>query len=150
MINETTNDTFNIATVILYTKKGEFVLQRRDGAAPTAANKLCMFGGHMKAGERPLQAVRRELSEEISAKIAPKYFTVFHHYTEPDGANLPLDFYIFTSLLNEHHFKVFEGKGAEWIPFGEAAERADLVSGTRDAIQLFLKEKAHGIINYRS
>jgi 8-oxo-dGTP pyrophosphatase MutT (NUDIX family) len=146
-MDETANDTFNIAAILLYTAKGEFVLQRRDGGAPTAANKLCMFGGHMKLGERPLEAVRRELSEEVSAKIAPEYFTVFHQYNEPDGANRPVDFYIFVAPLSERHFKVLEGKSAEWIPFGEAANRTDLVSGTRDAIQLFLKEKAHGIIN---
>lgn len=140
-MQEADNDSHDIAALLLYTAAGEVVLQRRDMQAPTSPGKLCLFGGHIKQGESPEVAVRREIGEEIAAKVEPKFLTRFENYIEPDGANVRMNFTVFTAELHEHHFAVYEGKGAEWIPYTKVSNYPDIITGTRDAIDLFLKEK---------
>lgn len=45
----------------------EWLIQRKDGAYPLQEQRrtICFFGGSVEAGESPLEAVLRELEEEI-------------------------------------------------------------------------------------
>lgn len=140
---DTEHDTNNIASVVLYTGGHEFVLQRRTADAPTGAGLLCDFGGHIQQGEEPLTAANRELHEEVDVDFdSLEYIGVFQHITEPEASDKVKDYYVYAAHVPEQHFQVFEGAGAEWIPAIEIADHTDMLSGTKRAIELFMKEKS--------
>jgi 8-oxo-dGTP pyrophosphatase MutT (NUDIX family) len=56
----------------------EFFLQKRDGNPPTDPNVFSMFGGGLEGSERPEDALKRELFEELEYTPAdPQYFARF-------------------------------------------------------------------------
>ncbi|MGD1717078.1 NUDIX hydrolase [Dapis sp. BLCC M172] len=60
------NNLPHVAIAILY-REGKFLLQLRDDIPGIAhPGKWAFFGGHIETGEKPEEAVKRELAEEIS------------------------------------------------------------------------------------
>ena len=51
-----------------------FIYQRRDGNVTTSPHRLGWFGGPMEVNERPIDAIKRELSEETSLEISRLIF----------------------------------------------------------------------------
>ncbi|HET7320286.1 MAG TPA: NUDIX domain-containing protein [Candidatus Saccharimonadales bacterium] len=135
-------DTHNVAALVLYTSDNQFVMQRRDNKAPTFPNMLALFGGHIQMSEKPAEAAVREYHEELSVHLPDlEVVGVLSRYRHPDLDNVLMDINIFAALLNEKHFEVYEGKGAEWIPFQDVHFRSDIISDSKDALELFLKER---------
>ena len=100
----------------------EFYLQKRDKNAPTHANIFSMFGGKMEQGEQPLEALYREVKEELTYEPKhPVYFSrfetahaVFHVFIEEvDGT--------FESLVN-----VIEGEYGAFLPFARIDHAIDV------------------------
>lgn len=58
-----------VAGAILVDPSGRLLLQHRDANAPTSPNKWSTPGGHLEPGETLLEAVRRELIEEIGLDV---------------------------------------------------------------------------------
>lgn len=57
-----------VVGAIIKNPKNEYLLQLRDDRAPTFKNCWTLFGGHVEEGERPDEALLRELEEELSLK----------------------------------------------------------------------------------
>lgn len=58
-----------VALLIAYNDKGEILLQHKDKDAPSYPNTWCLFGGHVEPGESPLEAIEREIFEELEWQI---------------------------------------------------------------------------------
>ena len=56
---------------IVLTKDGKLLLQQRPANWRSRAGCLVAFGGHIEAGETPLQGMIRELKEELGAVVLP-------------------------------------------------------------------------------
>ena len=56
---------------MVVTQGGGVLLQERGAACPVNPGGLNLFGGHVEAGESPLEALVRELREELGAVVAP-------------------------------------------------------------------------------
>jgi len=54
---------------IVLNHKGKILLQQRDADSPTYPGCLATFGGGIDAGESPIQALIRELKEELGAEV---------------------------------------------------------------------------------
>lgn len=58
-----------VALLIAVNKQGQVLLQHKDDGAPNYPNTWCMFGGAVEPGETMLEAVQRELIEELEWKL---------------------------------------------------------------------------------
>lgn len=105
----------NVAIVIFYDENLNIVVQER-GAHSRLGEKYGFFGGKIKKGERPRQAMERELLEEIG--FLPKkldYWLKDSYIVEEEGKykGWLMNCYVFlspvTSVLESS--KITEGKG---------------------------------------
>lgn len=58
-----------LADAIVMTKDGKLLMQQRTPDWGKSAGKLTAFGGHVEDGETPLEALKRELKEELGADV---------------------------------------------------------------------------------
>ncbi len=76
------NNLPHVAIAILY-REGKFLLQLRDDIPGIAhPGKWAFFGGHIEPGEKPEEAMKRELAEEIS--YTPDIVSEFGVYPDTD------------------------------------------------------------------
>jgi len=54
-----------VVGAVIRNRRDEFLLQQRDGNAPSFRHYWTLFGGVVEAGETPEHALRRELMEEL-------------------------------------------------------------------------------------
>lgn len=67
---QTYRKTFSDA--VTFNHAGQLLLQRRPQGWDSSGGKLTLFGGHVENGETPLQAICRELHEELGARATPE------------------------------------------------------------------------------
>lgn len=80
-----------VACVLI--KDGKFVLQHRDNNTTYYPNTWGFFGGHIEGGEKPEDAVVREIKEELGLDITPTF--VRHQiHDSPSG---PVERFVFTA-----------------------------------------------------
>jgi 8-oxo-dGTP pyrophosphatase MutT (NUDIX family) len=129
-----------IAVAILVLPDGRYVLQRRTYDAPIAPGLLGLFGGHIEAGETPLEAICRELAEETSLDISSLSLSRKSKILVPASTNFDRDriFYIFEANIASDNFKVFEGVGAESYSKDELLSRDDV----SETVQRTIKKDA--------
>lgn len=65
-------DNIRAVAALVVSPKGEFILQYRDNAAPIYPSLWSPFGGGIEEGEGPLDALTRELKEEIGIDVLPE------------------------------------------------------------------------------
>ena len=61
----------NVADAVILTRDGKILLQQRSANWGRSAGKLTAFGGHIDPGETALEALVRELREELGARVDP-------------------------------------------------------------------------------
>jgi 8-oxo-dGTP pyrophosphatase MutT (NUDIX family) len=79
--------------VIIHDPEGRVLLQHRDAAAPTNANKWGLWGGSIEPGESIIEATIREIEEELSIRIEPGDITFFGQY---DDEQLQSELHVYT------------------------------------------------------
>jgi 8-oxo-dGTP pyrophosphatase MutT (NUDIX family) len=119
---------------VLIRSDGTLVLQRRDGDAPRNAHLLTFFGGHMEENEKPLQCVKRELSEETSLKISELKFKKISVETVAIAAQ-SIALCVFVVSIPTEDFEVYEGTGAEAYSLKEALQRNDIAQADMQILQ---------------
>ncbi|MDN3609177.1 8-oxo-dGTP diphosphatase MutT [Vibrio ostreicida] len=95
-------------------------------------------GGKVEAGESVLDAITRELDEEVGIEVTQS--TLFEHleYDYPDKS-LAFDFMMVTDFENEPYGK--EGQQGMWIPVS-ALPQYDFPEANRSILQRVVKEFA--------
>lgn len=118
-------------TVILFRlPEDKYVLQRRTKDAPRGAGMLGFFGGWVEKGESPDECVKRELEEETSLDNTMVKLKPTGDFILPASEHFPDDrhFYMYDAVVDNLHFDVYEGDGAEAYTLDELRSRNDLIS----------------------
>ncbi len=101
------------ACIILFEDDGRVLIQHRTDDAPTYPAKYGLFGGRVEAGEKPLDAAKRECYEELEYELEdPKLIlTTFHECKYGKREK-----FIFIEKYDENKKLVLhEGQGFAWI-----------------------------------
>ena len=128
--------------VLLRTKEGGLILQRRDNK-PNLVNpgKLSVFGGRRKNGESPEECALRELREETNLRLSATDLKFVREYGAPDdkGIWVHCNYYLVENVeINDVELQ--EGQGMEvWYP-NQALERKDLTDVPRVLISELVEE----------
>ena len=130
---------------ILISVDNEFILQQRDeGPTISRSGMITNFGGSVEEGEKPIDALIREIQEELSIKLSEGNF-------RPMGSSIRKG-----SLDNtEHLTHVFvagnikkqdlflrEGKAIVYVKSDEPLDSLNLSPGTREVLAMFKKMNA--------
>jgi 8-oxo-dGTP diphosphatase len=69
---------------LVLNREGKIVLQQRDNDSPSFPACLATFGGAIETSETPMQALIRELHEELGAKVNPTEVVSLGILSEPE------------------------------------------------------------------
>lgn len=129
----------NAAAALLTTEDGQYLLQLRDDVPHIwYPNHWGLFGGSVEPGESEIEALRRELQEELELKSAsPRLFTRFQFDLHPIGLGCYFRSYYEVSLSDDAFGRLVLHEGAAMRKFsGDAALQMKLVP--YDGFALFL------------
>lgn len=109
---------YKAALIILYDRENNLLLQHRTKDAAVLPDYWAFFGGEVKKGETPEDAVHREAFEELNYKLKlPQFFT------ERDFkiGNAEGHMYVYIEAFdgNKSELKLQEGQGWGWYSISE-------------------------------
>jgi 8-oxo-dGTP diphosphatase len=133
-----------VAVGVLRLNRKILICQRRRNAVYPL--KWEFPGGKLEPGERPEEALRRELSEELAveATIGPEFHR--QEWTYPEGINNPTRDGAFR--IYYHFVESFRGEPVnrvfEQIRWSTPAElpAMDILDGNHDAVRILIEEEA--------
>lgn len=109
---------YKAALIILYDHEKRFLLQHRTNDAAVLPNYWAFFGGGIRVGETPEDAVRREAFEELNYKLkAPLFFT--EQDFRADDIEGHMYIYIEAFDGDKSVLKLQEGQGWGWYKASE-------------------------------
>jgi|SRR3990172_282 len=107
-----------VALIVLYDRERRLLLQHRTENAPVLPGYWAFFGGGIKEGETPEDAVRREAVEELNYKLKfPQFFT--ERDFKIGDAEGHMYVYIEAFDGNKSELKLQEGQGWGWYSISE-------------------------------
>ena len=109
---------YKAALIILYNNEKQFLLQHRTKDAVVLPDYWAFFGGGIKEGETPEDAVRREALEELNYKLKEPLFFVEQDF-ETDAIEGHMYVYIEAFDGNKSVLKLQEGQGWGWYKASE-------------------------------
>ncbi len=131
----------NVAAVIFLNKDDNLLLYLRDNKPEIPfPNKWCFLGGHLEKEETPLQALEREIKEEINFVIKdPKFIGIIDDLV---GNYV----YLYTASINKKlsELTLSEGQKLGYFSLDEA-----LKLDMPDVLKIFLKNHIKDIFNIR-
>lgn len=120
---------------LIYKDRRLLVCQRRaDGAFPL---KWEFPGGKVEKGETDVDALKRELREELAIEVRAAGFAFQHDHSYPDGPTVSLRFYHVFEFTGEVKNLVFEQ--ISWSKLANLSQ-FDFLEGDRPVIQKLLAE----------
>jgi 8-oxo-dGTP diphosphatase len=124
-------DHFGAACFLFHAPSRRVLLQHRTEDAPAFPGHWGMFGGggEPEDDDDPLQAVRRELHEELGLELEPDEIVRLWDYMTPSGSHR----YVFLHHWAdpEHQFVLGEGQGYGWFTIQEALGTVKLTTNSR-------------------
>lgn len=81
------------ADCIVLTHDNKILLQQRPEDGRTHSGALCAFGGHVEEGETVIEAVVRELCEELGASVDARDLIFIGEFTEDEGSIVYVHFW---------------------------------------------------------
>ncbi len=126
--------TARLADAVVVTGSGALLLQERPWARPGVPGGLNLFGGHVEAGESPLQGLIRELREELGAVPAPAEVIPLGAVTEAWTGHAEVVHLWFWHDAGGRITGCYEGRARAFPCAADALERADLMDYARWAI----------------
>ena len=108
----------NVANIILYDSDKRFLLQYRSSDAERLPDYWAFFGGGIKKGESPKDAVRRESFEELGYNLMDPRLLVEQNFRIGHDHGY---MYVFIEPLNggKSELKLYEGQGWGWFNVSE-------------------------------
>jgi 8-oxo-dGTP diphosphatase len=111
-----------LAGVVIENSNGEFALQLRDDIDSLInAGMWSIFGGHIEAGEIPIDAAIREISEELTVDLSRSKLQEIGKF-EIDNKI----FYVFHYRVNQEMKNAVLQEGQDW----KWCSREEITSGT--------------------
>jgi transketolase len=104
----------NAAVIILYDRAKRFLLQHRSEDAGLMPGYWAFFGGEIKEGETPAEAVSREAREELKYKTKSPELVIEQDFSEGDTGGR-LHVYIEAFYGDKSALKLQEGQGWGWF-----------------------------------
>ena len=128
-----------VVKAIIY-KDQKYLLQLRDNKPSILCpNTWAFFGGNVKNGEGFVEAIKRELTEELSWFPEKLFYLAKSKDSRFDCINT---YYIAHCEVPEHALVLGEGQAMEWFTIDDVMK----LTNTPDMVVLMLK-KAHKHIN---
>lgn len=102
----------HVSLFILYTSAGQLLLQHRTHDAPRLPAHWAFFGGGIEPGESPVEALQREVIEELSYRVQRPHFllaqTVKHGEEESTK-------YVYVERYDDQPLQLGEGQAMGWF-----------------------------------
>ena len=130
-----TRRVLQLSVIIFRNIERKILLQFRDSGAPSEALGWSFFGGIAEGNETPLEAIVREVKEELDMAIVPSdvHLLAKEHWISPNsGKEKIVHLYEGTASLDWSHSRVLEGAGAAFLTKDEVAsmENVSLLAKT--------------------
>ena len=134
-MNQTANKLINVVAGLIYRNGRLLVCQRRaDGAFPL---KWEFPGGKVEKGESDIDALRRELREELTIEMRDGVLIYQHNHLYADGPAVSLRFYAVDDFDGDAENLIFER--ISWVAIPEL-ERMDFLQGDRPFVEKLVAE----------
>lgn len=137
----------NYSGIIMENSEGKLLFQLRDNKPEISSpNKWSLFGGGIEKGETPLQAVVREVKEELGIKLNRNKLKLLLKKESKDSKR----FVFYYKLDGEQkRFKLMEGQKYEFLSLREIIFRKNVVPSLRRLMLTyhFLKLKMRKLDN---
>ena len=102
----------DVSLFILYTSSGHILLQHRTDDAFRLPGYWAFFGGGIEQGENPMEALSREIREELSYEVqGPKLFLA-QKVRDEENDNTK---YVFVEQYQDQPLQLGEGQAMGWF-----------------------------------
>jgi len=109
------------AAILFYNKKKEILMMQRTLDAKHNPGCWSFFGGGMKKGETPLQAVKREAKEELRINLTKPRFLLTVIYDNPSFTDrMHMFAQEFPKDVNDRELEQKEGCARGWYSINDA------------------------------
>lgn len=119
----------NYAGIVIEDINGKLLFQLRDNKPNIPnPNKWSLFGGGIEEGETPLQAIKREVEEELGINLELKRVKILFKKNSASG-----DKYVFYYKINKeiNNLKIREGQSFEFMKPCKLIFKKNVVSSLR-------------------
>jgi len=132
----------NYSGIIIENASGKILFQLRDNNPEIPnPNKWSLFGGGIEKGETPLQAIRREVKEELGIDLDPHNLKLLFKKESHSSKRYVFYYKINKNLIN---IKIGEGQRFEFMQISDLIFRINVVNSLRLFMLIlypFLKRK---------
>jgi 8-oxo-dGTP diphosphatase len=126
---------------LVLNKDGKIVLQQRDDHCQTYPGRLATFGGGIEFNETPIQALIRELKEELGAEVNVRDVISLGIITEAETNYRELVYVYFWHDKNGTITGCYEGKAKYYNTSNEAENHPKIMEDVRWLLQECKKRK---------
>ena len=102
----------DVSVFILYTSSGHILLQHRTDDAFRLPGYWAFFGGGIEQGENPIEALKREIREELSYQVQDPKFLLAQIVRDEENDNTK---YVFVEQYQDQPLQLGEGQAMGWF-----------------------------------
>ena len=102
----------DVSVFILYTSSGHILLQHRTDDAFRLPGYWAFFGGGIEHGENPMEALAREIREELSYLVRDPKFLLAQKIRDEENENTK---YVFVEQYQDQSLQLGEGQAMGWF-----------------------------------
>ena len=135
---------YTVAAAIIIDDKGRLLLQKKDSGYRWKKNAWSMWGGHIKEGETPKEAMIREMKDETGLNEDEYTLEQIEDYVYEGhlvGMDIRMDHSMFLVTYTGSLAKIQLGEGGGFAFFEkDELPGLSMVDPTKEAVELYLKK----------